>query len=73
MVTNECGELIIKLRTETGVSISKDFQAYFTSKRTEHQLTVPYSPQQNGVAKWLNRTLMESAKATYAIIFQSTQ
>ena len=43
--------------------MSKDFQAYLTSKGIEHQLTIPHSPQQNGVAERLNRTLMESARA----------
>ncbi len=27
-----------------------------------HELTVPYSPEQNGVAERMNRTLMESAR-----------
>ena len=64
MVTMECGELIIKLRIDNGGEyMSKEFQAYLTSKGIEHQLTVPHSPQQNGVAEQLNRTLMESARA----------
>ena len=64
MVTKECGESIIKLRTDNGGEyVSKDFQAYLASKGIEHQLTVPHSPQQNGVAEWLNRTLMQSARS----------
>ena len=64
MVTKECGEPIMKLRTDNGGEyMSKDFQAYLTSKGIEHQLTIPHSPQQNGVAERLNRTLMQSAKA----------
>ena len=64
MVTKECGEPIMKLRTDNGGEyMSKDFQAYLTSKGIEHQLTIPHSPQQNGVAERLNRTLMESARA----------
>ena len=43
--------------------MSKEFQPYLTSKGIEHQLTTPYSPQQNGVAERLNRTLKESARA----------
>ena len=54
----------MKFRTDNGSEYtSKDFQAHLTSKRIEHQLTVPHSPQQNGVAEWLNCTLMESARA----------
>ena len=64
MVTRECGEPIMKLRIDNGGEyMSKEFQTYLTSKGIEHQLTVPYSPQQNGVAERLNRTLMESARA----------
>jgi len=62
-VTKECGELIMKLKTDNGGEyMSKDFQASLTSKGIEHQLTV-HSLQQNGVAERLNRTLMESARA----------
>lgn len=64
MVTKECGEPIMKLRTDNGGEyMSKDFQAYLTLNGIEHQLTIPHSPQQNGVAERLNRTLMESARA----------
>ena len=63
-VTKECGEPIMKLRTNNGGEYaSKEFQAYLTSKGIEHQLTIPHSPQKNGVADRLNRTLMESARA----------
>ena len=63
-MTKESGEPIMKLRTDNGGEyMSKDFQAYLTSKGIEHQLTIPHSPQQNGVAERLNRTLMESARA----------
>ena len=43
--------------------MSKEFEAYLTSRGIKHQLTIPYSPEQNGVAERLNRTLMESARA----------
>ena len=63
-MTKESSESIMKLRTDIrGEYMSKDFQAYLTSKGIEHQLTIPHSPQQNGVAERLNRTLMESARA----------
>ena len=32
-------------------------------KGVHHELTVPYSPGQNGVAERMNRTLMESARS----------
>ena len=63
-VNKECGEPIMKLRTDNGGEyMSKEFQEYLAAKGIEHQLTVPYSPQQNGVAERLNCTLMESARA----------
>ncbi len=64
MMTKECDEPIMKLRTDNGGEyLSKEFQAYLASNGIEHQLTVPHSPQQNGVAERLNRTLVESARA----------
>ena len=52
MVTKECGEPIMKLRTDNGGEyVSKEFQTYLTSKGIQHQLTIPHSPQQNGVAE----------------------
>ncbi len=46
MTTKECGEPIMKLRTDNGGQyLSKEFQTYLASKGIEHQLTVPHSPQ----------------------------
>ncbi len=36
------------------------------SKEIHHELSVPYSPEQNGLAERLNRTLMESARTMMA-------
>ena len=33
------------------------------SKGIHHDLAVPYSPEQNDVAEWMNRTLLESAQS----------
>ena len=45
---------------------SYEFSAYLKSKGIRHQLTVPHSPQQNGVPERMNRTLMESARSMLA-------
>lgn len=37
--------------------------AYLRQHGINHQVTAPYSPQQNGVAERLNRTLVEGARA----------
>ena len=39
---------------------------YLKSKGIHHELTVPYSPEQNGVAERMNRTLMEMARSMMA-------
>lgn len=42
---------------------SKNFDKYCAEKGILHEFTNPYSPQQNGVAERLNRTIMESARS----------
>ena len=50
-VPNECGERIVKLRTDNGGEyMSVEFEEYLKSKGIQHELTVAYSPQQNGIA-----------------------
>lgn len=51
------------MRTDNGGEyVSKEFEEYLKSRGINHELTVPYSPAQNGVAERMNRTLMESAR-----------
>ena len=42
--------------------MSKEFDAFLASRGIKHQFTVPYTPQQNGVAERKNRSLMEMAR-----------
>ena len=59
---NEIGNRIQKLRTDNGSEyLSKKFQDYLSIKGIRHELTVPYCPEQNGVAERDNRTIVESA------------
>ena len=44
----------------------REFEDYLRSKGIRQELTVPYSPAQNGVAERMNRTLMESARTMIA-------
>lgn len=51
------------LRTDNGLEfINKNISDLLKNNGTVHQTTVPYTPQQNGVAERLNRTLIEKAK-----------
>ena len=67
IATNECGQSIATLRTDNGGEyLSREFQAYLKSKGIRHELTIAHTPEQNGVAERMNRTLVESARAMIA-------
>ena len=54
---------IAQLRSDPGGEyMSKELDAYLKSKGTKHQLTSVDTPQQNGVAERMNRTLVEMAR-----------
>ena len=42
---------------------SNEFEDYISKHGITHQTSVPYNPQQNGVAKRMNRTLMNMARS----------
>ena len=55
LVTNESGLSIDTLRTDNGGEyVSRECQNFLKSEGIKHELTVPYSPAQNGVAERLN-------------------
>ena len=59
ITTNESDQRIGTLRTDNGGEyLSGVFKTYMNSKGIHHEVTVPHSPQQNGVAERMNRTLM---------------
>ncbi|CAI7819255.1 unnamed protein product [Closterium sp. NIES-53] len=59
----ESGHKVKVIRTDNGGEfIGTDFEAVLKKKGTQHQLTVPYNPQQNSVAECFNRTLQEGAR-----------
>ena len=63
-VSIDCDRGIGTLRSDNGGEyLSKEFESYLQGKGVRHELTVPYSPEQNGVAERMNRTLMESARS----------
>ena len=67
ITTSESDCKIETLGTDNGGEyVSKEFEDYLKSKGICHELTVPHSPEQNGVAERMNRTLMESARLMMA-------
>ncbi|KAH7388550.1 hypothetical protein KP509_16G081200 [Ceratopteris richardii] len=42
--------------------MSSDLNEFLAEHGIKHQCTVPYTPQQNGVAKMKNKSLMEMAR-----------
>lgn len=52
------------LRSDNGGEYTSDkFTKFCADKGILHEFTVPYCPQQNGVAERLNRTIMEGARS----------
>jgi hypothetical protein len=59
----QTGQRIKKLRTDNGREyLSNAFKDFLRSEGILHQLSVEYTPQQNGVAERKNRTLVEMAR-----------
>ena len=58
----QSGHQIIKLRSENGGEyVNKKFITFCTEQGIQQQHTVPYTPQQNGVAERKNHTLKKMA------------
>jgi transposase InsO family protein len=58
MLERQTGRQVKTVRTDRGSEyLNKELTAYFTSKGIHHQLSAAYTPQQNGSAERLNRTL----------------
>lgn len=59
----QTGQQIKKLRTDNGKEyLSNEFKSFLKKEGIAHQLSVEYTPQQNGVAERKNRTLIEMAR-----------
>ncbi|CAA7013624.1 unnamed protein product [Microthlaspi erraticum] len=60
LVEQESGKKIQTFRTDRGGEfVSQEFNSFCESAGIKRHLTVPYTPQQNGVVERRNRTLME--------------
>ncbi len=63
----ETGRKLKVLRTDGGGEYtSTEFGRYLEKAGVNHELTIPQTPEQNGVAERMNRTLMESVRSLLA-------
>ena len=64
LVENQTGRNIQALRSDKrGEYTSKEFDEYCRQEGIRRQLTVPYTPEQNGVAERKNRSIVGAARA----------
>jgi hypothetical protein len=67
MAENSTGQKLKVLRTDNGGEYtSREFSRFLTAEGVKHELTVPKTPQQNGVAERMNRTIVETARCMLA-------
>ncbi len=64
LAENHTGKTIKTIRSDNGGEYtSNEFERFCKTRGIIHETTVPYNPEQNGVAERMNRTLMESARS----------
>lgn len=69
LAENQTGNKIKCLRTDNGGEYTSiELENYLKTNGIRHQTTVPYTPQQNGVAERTNRTLLERVRC---MLFES--
>ncbi|KAL0891955.1 hypothetical protein ABMA27_015190 [Loxostege sticticalis] len=63
LVENQLSRTIKILRTDNGLEyVNRKFSNFHKNAGIIHQTTTPYTPEQNGTAERMNRTLIERAK-----------
>lgn len=63
LVEKQHGMKIKSIQSDNGREfINKEFDSFLKSEGIKRRLTTPYTPEQNGVAKRKNRTLVEAAR-----------
>ena len=67
LVENSTGRKLKALRTDNGGEYtSKEFETYLKQNGIRHERTVHKTPEQNGVAERMNRTIVETARCMLA-------
>lgn len=62
-VERETEKRIKRLRSDNGTEYeNKNFHDYFAKYGIKHEKTAPYSPQHNGLAERMNRSIIEKAR-----------
>ncbi|KAJ8885559.1 hypothetical protein PR048_011757 [Dryococelus australis] len=62
-VEQQTGKQIKILRTHNGSEyVNRGFKNFLRNQEIKHELTIPYSPKQNGLAEHTNHTLVEKAR-----------
>ncbi|GJS21250.1 putative ribonuclease H-like domain-containing protein [Tanacetum coccineum] len=63
MIQRNLQAQVITVRTDRGTEfLNKTLHAYFKEEGIEHQTSTPRTPEQNGVPRRQNRTLVEAAR-----------
>ncbi|UYV82085.1 K02A2.6-like [Cordylochernes scorpioides] len=71
IVRTETGNKIKRFRTDNGTEfLNKNFSDYLKSLGIVHELTAPYTPEQNGISERDNRTIVESARSVSGNLFR---
>ena len=50
-----------------GEFVKNEFESFLSKHGIQHQKTIPYTPQQNGVAERKIRTLVEMARCMFIL------
>lgn len=67
MLERQTGHVVKCIRSDNGGEfINTDLATFYQSKGIKSETTVPYTPQQNGKAERLNRTLLDKARPMLA-------
>lgn len=63
LVENQTAKKVKRLQTDNGLEFcSSEFNQICKYQGIARHHTVKYTPQQNGVAEWMNQTLLEKAR-----------